>query len=67
MFQVYSNLREALVAFGTSIAGIVNAFVGIVGLIFGILTIYCLYRLAKHLLRNVSVEITYKNSTARGR
>ena len=59
------SLVKLLSDYGTSIAGIVNAFMGIVGLILGGLTVYCLFRIAKYLTRNVQVTITYKNEAAR--
>ena len=58
-------LLQALSDFGTSIAGIVNAFMGIAGLILGGLVVYCLFQIAKFFTKNVSVTITYQNSAAR--
>ena len=60
-----SPLLQGLSDFGTSIAGIVNAFIGIGGLILGGLTVYALFRIAKFLTRNIAVTITYQNSSAR--
>lgn len=58
-------LLQALSEFGTSMAGIFNAFVGIAGLILGGLAVYCLFRIAKFLTKNISVTVTYQNSAAR--
>ena len=60
-----SPLLQGLSDFGTSIAGIVNAFIGIAGLIIGGLAVYCLFRIAKFLTKNISVTVTYQNSAAR--